>query len=278
MGTRAVWWLLAALLALAAGGAYWWSQRGAGLDVPVVMPQPQPVPASAPVSEAPAIRHPIAAASAAADASPGGISEERLRADIVELGGRTGVLTFLQLDGFVNRFVATVDNLDRDQAPTKVWPVNPVPGRFAADASGKQHSVNADNSLRYAPFVQFVENIDTDKALALYVALYPLFQQAYEELGYPGRYFNDRLVAVIDHLLQTPVPDAPLRLTLTEIKGPIPSQRPWVHYEFADPALQQLSAGQKMLLRMGPVNERRMKAKLLDIRSRLAAGAGARRP
>jgi hypothetical protein len=74
------------------------------------------------------------------------------------------------------------------------------------------------------------------------------------------------------------VPDAPLRLTLTEIKGPIPSQRPWVHYEFADPALQQLSAGQKMLLRMGPVNERRMKAKLLDIRSRLAAGAGARRP
>ena len=38
----------------------------------------------------------------------------------------------------------------------------------------------------------------------VYERLYPLFQQAYEDLGYPGKYFNDRLVEVIDHLLQTP--------------------------------------------------------------------------
>jgi hypothetical protein len=36
--------------------------------------------------------------------------------------------------------------------------------------------------------------VDTRKAVALYVDLYPLFQGAYAELGYPNRYFNDRLI------------------------------------------------------------------------------------
>jgi hypothetical protein len=42
-----------------------------------------------------------------------------------------------------------------------------------------------------------------------------------------------------------------------------------VLYEFADPALERLSAGQKMMIRMGPVNESRAKGKLRDIRHAL---------
>ena len=42
--------------------------------------------------------------------------------------------------------------------------------------------------------MRVLENTDV-KALALvYQRLYPLFQQSYEDLGYPGKYFNDRLV------------------------------------------------------------------------------------
>ena len=37
-------------------------------------------------------------------------------------------------------------------------------------------------------------------------------------------------------------------------------------YEFADPALEDLSAGQKILVRTGLENERRIKVKLRDIR------------
>jgi hypothetical protein len=97
--------------------------------------------------------------------------------------------------------------------------------------------------------------------------LYPLFQQSYQELGYPRGYFNDRLVEVIDQLLATPEPVGPLAVHLTEVKGPITSDRPWVRYEFADPALQALPAGSKMLLRMGPDNARRLKAKLAELRA-----------
>ena len=61
------------------------------------------------------------------------------------------------------------------------------------------------------------------------------------------------------------------------MKGPISSDRPWVRYEFADPALEALPAGSKMLLRMGPENARRLKAKLAELRSAIAR-APARKP
>ncbi|MGS0756328.1 DUF3014 domain-containing protein [Roseateles sp. GG27B] len=51
----------------------------------------------------------------------------------------------------------------------------------------------------------------------------------------------------------------------------MPSLRPWVRYEFTDPALEALSSGQKMLLRTGPVNQRRLNAKMLEIRALVAA-------
>ncbi|HKC44456.1 MAG TPA: DUF3014 domain-containing protein, partial [Burkholderiales bacterium] len=73
-----------------------------------------------------------------------------------------------------------------------------------------------------------------------------------------NHYFNDRLVEVIDHLLATPT-----------VTGPIKLARPWVLYEYADPALESRSAGQKALIRMGPENAARLKAKLREIRQRV---------
>jgi hypothetical protein len=87
-----------------------------------------------------------------------------------------------------------------------------------------------------------------------------LFQSAYVELGYPNGYFNDRLVEVIDHLLAAPEANAPIRLV-----------QPKVLYEFEDADLQALSSGRKAMLRLGPANEARVKAKLREFRARIAA-------
>ena len=115
--------------------------------------------------------------------------------------------------------------------------------------------------------------LDVARAAALYVQWYPMFQQAYRELGYPQGYFNDRMVAVIDRLLATPEPAPPLTVRLTEVKGPIASERPWVRYEFADPALEALPAGSKMLLRMGPEQAQRLKGKLAAFRAAITRAA-----
>jgi len=278
--------LIFALTVLALGLiAVWWQQRATPVSAPLPDPPLAQAPAPADTADAasaaaatPAIQFPIddaqATARRGAAALPSAADQDAvLQRELIELAGRSGVLSFLQLDGFVRRVVATVDNLDRPQAPASVWPANPTAGRFKATAGGDAQFVDADNSLRYAPFVQFVEAIDVTRAAALYRWLYPLFQQSYQDLGYPKLYFNDRLIQVIGHLLQTPTPEEPLAVVLTEIKGPIASTRPWVHYAFADPALEQRSAGQKLLMRMGAVNERRLKAKLAAFRDQLVARA-----
>jgi hypothetical protein len=94
----------------------------------------------------------------------------------------------------------------------------------------------------------------------VYFRLYPLFQLAYEDLGYPGQYFNDRLVEVIDDMLRAP-----------EVEGLIQLTQPKVFYEFADPRLEGLSAGQKLMIRIGPANEAIAKAKLRDLRKAVAS-------
>jgi hypothetical protein len=198
-------------------------------------------------------------------------SDSLLTERLTALLGRKRVLGFLQLDGFVRRAVATVDNLARSQASSKLWPVNPTPQRFTAQkGSNGGEVIHPDNSKRYTPLVQMIESVDTAKAVAVYRGLYPLFQQAYEELGFPDGYFNDRLVQVLDHLIATPLPTEPLAVTLVDVKGTVPSLRPWVRYEFAESDLEAMSAGRKMLLRTGPDNQRRLQSKLKDIRQRVA--------
>jgi hypothetical protein len=251
-------------VAVIAVAAYWW--RDLWLPTPqapvAVTPAAPPASAPEPVASAPS-HYPVdedASAPLAAADIPAALSE---------LFGRKAMSTFVQASDFPRRLVATVDNLGRAHAPMILWPVNPTPGKFTVrEAQGA--SVIADaNAERYLPFVVFAESVDVPRAAALYRRMYPLVQGAYQELGYPRGYFNDRLVAVIDLLLATPQPQAPLEVQLVEVKGSVPSERPWVRYEFADPALESLSAGQKVLLRMGPANERRVKAKLRELRAQL---------
>jgi hypothetical protein len=244
---------------------------------PAVTAPPPEAPAPPPVAVAPA--EPQNPVDTTADASLPKLddADTYVRSALAELLGAKAAGSFLQTDSFVHRFVATVDNLPRDQAAARMWPVQRTPKRFMASGSKETQTISLDNGARYTPLVLFAESVDPQRAAALYQKLYPLFQQAYEELGYPNRHFNDRLVQVIDHLLQAPEPAGPLQVKLVEIKGDTPSERPWVHYEFVDPGLESLSAGQKMMIRTGVVNERRLKAKLREFRGQVAGGALAKK-
>lgn len=200
-------------------------------------------------------------------------SKTGIDASLIELFGRRAVLASFQLGDFANRFVATVDNLGRDHAPAGRWPVNPTPGHFTVEHRGGATFIASDNALRYAGFVQLMESAEARSIASTYQSLYPRFQKAFEEQGFPGRNFNDRVVEVIDQLLATPVPSDPIRVRLPEINGPMRPDRPWVLYQIEDSALNSLKAGQRILLRMGPVNERRIKKTLSELRPLLTAGA-----
>ena len=269
-------WVIAVALAGAvAAAAAWWFWLGS-VEVP---PAPPPVaaapqaPAAPPaVTEASGPQNPVEALAPADPALPAlAQSDPRVAELLSELLGSDKVASFLLTDGFVRRVVATVDNLGRAQAPSRMWPVQPMPQRFVVDGEGDAPTAVAPaNAARYSAFIAFAEAVPLESAVALYARLYPLFQQAYEELGYPGRYFNDRLVAVLDHLLLAPEPRGSLRVKLTPVNTDVPNLRPWVRYEFVDPALESLSSGQKILVRMGPANQARAKALVRDLRKRVA--------
>ena len=265
--------IIAALVMAGIGGAwFWWSKQK---QEPPPAPEPprmaQPVdaaPAEPTPPAEPAIQHPIAEAEepepAAQPLPPLDESDAYIRNALEGLLGRKQVQSFLNLGRFARSFVATVDNLAREHAPLHLWPVVPTPGEFEAAARGGNTVIGNRNAARYAGIVRLAEGVDTRRLVRIYRRLYPLFQEAYVDLGYPGQYFNDRVVEVIDHLRATPTITEPIGLKLVELpEGQKATRR---LYQFVDPALEARSAGQKILLRMGPENAARIKAKLLEVR------------
>jgi hypothetical protein len=209
-------------------------------------------------------------------------SDGAFAAALSSLLGNKALTRLLVLDDFARHFVATVENLATDNAAAELWPVRRTPGRFLATPATDTATIAAVNAERYTPFVRIAEAIDAERAVSLYRHFYPLLQRAYEELGYPGRYFNDRVVEVIDLLLATPEPAGPIAVKKVALPGTASvgaGEDAHALYVFADPALEALTAGQKILLRVGPDGAARLKAKLTEARLRLLErGPGASVP
>jgi hypothetical protein len=221
----------------------------------------EPVPTAPVPAESTTPRYPIEAVSPAAEQTPlpaVADSDASLQDALAALFAGAPLDRIFYLEQIVPRFVATIDNLPRQTVAQSRMAVKPIGGNVETAQADGRTLLRADNASRYGQYLRVMEQVDTQKLVQAYVRFYPLFQKAYEDLGYPHAYFNDRLVDVIDHLLAAPDVPAPLALV-----------QPKVLYEFADPALESRSAGQKMLMRMGPVNEARAKTKLRDIRHAL---------
>src|SRR4029079_4523030 len=107
-------------------------------------------------------------------------------------------------ENLIRNIVATIDNLPREQASQRVNPVRPVAGAPVPTGKGATVALASANASRYETHMRVMEAVATRDAVAFYRHHYPLFQQAYVDLGYPHGYFNDRVVEVIDHLLATP--------------------------------------------------------------------------
>ena len=167
-------------------------------------------------------------------------------------------------DGLIRRLVVSVDNLPGRQFPRSNYRLaRPTPGLMVVEreTAGQDERLylSPENYARYRAFVGVIDGLDSAGLVAIYRRFYPLFQQVYENLGYPASaYFNDRLIDIIDQLLATP-----------NVAGRIELVRPHVLYQYADPELEKLSAGQKVLIRIGPENARTVKAKLREIRQAL---------
>ena len=237
------------------GAVYYYKYHGAVPPPPVAAaPPPAPAPPPQEATE-PAVRNPVPIPADTKPLPPLKESDPDVRASLTGVFGAKSISQFLVPESIVRHIVVTVDNLPRKKVAIELRPVKPTPGATVTSTQGDITTLGAANFERYAPLMKVLQSTDTKTLTDVYFKLYPLFQQSYEDLGYPGQYFNDRLVEVIDDMLRAP-----------DVQGPIELTQPKVFYEYADPKLESLSSGQKLLLRMGPANEALVKAKLRELR------------
>ena len=189
-------------------------------------------------------------------------SDPVLQDELFALFTRKSAEEFFDVKEIARRFVVTVDSLPRQKVPMQYRIFKPVVGKFLVTGEGENYLTTPDNARRYTSYIWLADAVDAQKLVAAYFHFYPLFQQEYQNLGYPHGYFNDRLVEAIDDMLAAP--DVPGRIKLV---------RPNVLFQFADPDLEALSAGQKIMIRLGSENALRMKARLRDVRRELTSKA-----
>jgi hypothetical protein len=259
-------WFIPVVLAIGAGLGLWYYW------VKVLEPPPEEAPEPAPAIEMPAEMpgplHPVEPIGEEAPEArdlvplpPLDQSDDYFKLEISDIFG-AAIEDMLADSRMIERVVATVDNLPRSHVAERIRPLGGLSDPFVVDsqdASG-EFFIDTTNYRRYDALVDMAMAADLDEVIELYRRYYPLFQDAYVELGYPQGYFNDRLVEVIDHLLETP-----------DIGDPVPLVQPHVLYEYEDPDLEALSSGQKLLLRMGREHRDNLKARLRELKDRVTA-------
>ena len=170
---------------------------------------------------------------------------------------------FTNMQDYVKRFVVTVDNLPRNIVPSQLSAMQRVPDQLVVDRDGKgTMTLSPRNSARYQALIGFLESVDPATVVRLYSRFYPLMDQEYKALGYPEARFHDRVIFAIDDMLSAPRPQGPIELI-----------QPRVLYEYADPSLRALSAGQKVMVRVGPDNAERLRKLLRQYRAQLLGQA-----
>ena len=157
-------------------------------------------------------------------------------------------------DDVIRRTVVYVDNLAKGKVAENHAPVvKPQDGFSVID---DDIIITDPNSYeRYTPYVAMFDTMSTAQVVRLYDQYKPLFEEAYEEIGYEGDAFNGTLTDAIDELLATPIPDTALPLVKNSVT-----------YKYAYVEWEQLSSAQKQFLRMGPENMKKVKKRLEEIK------------
>jgi hypothetical protein len=253
----------AVILLVLAGGVGYYAWKQAQPEPTVAIPPPAVAPAPTPTIEHPieqALNAPVESAPSEAPIPPLEASDVSLVEALTALLGADAISQLGLSDALIQRFVATVDALPREKVPPQLLPLRTPAGAFVVniDPQDAGRVVAGDNSARYEPYVHLLETADAQALVTLYVRWYERFQQAYRELGYADAYFNDRLIAVIDHLIGAPEP--PLAAELT---------RPRAAWIYADADLEAHSAGHKMMMRLAAEQQTRVKNKLREFRALL---------
>jgi hypothetical protein len=181
-------------------------------------------------------------------------SDDILRRIAQDISSNPMLFNWLKTKDLVRKFVAAVDNVANGLSPKAQIEFFTPRGDFRAGGTRGRFTVDPSSYARYDRVAEVFVSLDTKSSARLYATLLPLFQEAYKDLGYPDRDFQDTLTQAVIEMLRVPV-----------VEGPIYLEKNVASYAFRDEALEGLSAAQKHLLRTGPENIQVIQKKLREL-------------
>ncbi len=205
-----------------------------------------------------------AAGAAGATSGAAGNAPESVAAVLGELAAGLGAALpeatrWAQTPDLLRRAVAAVDCLAHGENPRRHLAFLVPDQPFQVAETGAGTVIAPASYARYDRLVKAFCQGDARSLASGFQRLEPALDLAYRQLGYGHGRFREVLAAAAAEMLATPVPAEPVRV--------VPSGRT---YAFADPALQSQSDARKLLLRLGPENQRKVQARIRE----LAAAAG----
>ncbi|MBW3166123.1 DUF3014 domain-containing protein [Ferrimonas balearica] len=216
---------------------------------PIPEPEPEPEPIPEPTPEPMPEPDPLPPLNDSDD-----FAKEQINAvsDGMQLGGA------LQDDNLVRRFVVFVDNLAGGEVMRQQGPFTPLKDNFKALEMNGKFYLDPEGYRRFDQYAEFLYRLDETKLRDHFMLVEPLMESAFQELGYGAGQFRSAIVDSMDELLAAPEYDTPLELLSHS-----------VNYQFADPAIEELSDAQKVMIRMGPDNARKVKSLLRRFKAAL---------
>lgn len=229
---------------------------------PVPDPEPEPAPEPEPVVELPPEPE--------VEEEPAFVlpllddSDSLIRDGAVSLIRHEGINGWLAPSQLIRKYVAFVDNVARGQvAKEPVRQLTPEGPFLVKKIDENTFELDPVSYERYNMVADVAASVDARRAAEFYHLLRPLIQDAYAELGYGDKSFDDAMFEAIGRLLETPVIEEPILLV-----------QPVVMYKYQDDKLESLSPVQKQLIRMGPRNTRLLQNKMREISLELRAILG----
>jgi len=161
-------------------------------------------------------------------------------------------------ENLVADIVAFVDNLAAGGIARDSAIIKGPEARFVVDEIDNSAYMGTQSYQRYDNIVNWFVGLNTQAVVAVFKQYEPLFDEAYAEISRPGDTFIARFNRAVSVVNATPIQQGLIELNSDKIM-----------YTYADEALESLPAAQRQMLRLGPNNMARVKAKLNEIQQAL---------
>jgi len=181
-------------------------------------------------------------------------SDEWLRKRAKDLPNYSKLAEWLKVNDLIRRITAAVDNIADGMSPRAHLGFLDPKKAFRVAKKGENLIINPQSYHRYDRAADTFASLDAATVVRIFQELKPLFQEAYKELGYPRRDFQETLIRAIKELLETPM-----------VEGNITVMEGVISYHMVEEDLEDLNEAQKHLLRMGPQNTRKIQNKLREM-------------